>query len=339
MILPFNPFSEYSVANYSQYKKYPNFLCSNLDVLKNRTTQQIEQIKAGHYFGDRSLILGERGIGKTTSLYFIQDMLKDSNIQIFNSSRLIEDNQHFELITGRSINKAVGANGQKRPFYLLIDFPDEITPSKFKRFLQFLWDIFVNEEIYNYVNLVFALNKSHYDKSFSYSEVLGKFLTLRLERFTYDETEELIQTRLKVVGAKIKDIFAPGALAILYNYSQGIPRNIISAANMLVASNIFPVSEKKTKRILKEEYINKIIVDRIEDRALRALYSEIVRVLKQDFQGTVDSQERLIQRLADRKIISRVTAIKHIQKLIDIGVFSIQKGGYNRLNKIISIQG
>ena len=51
------------------------------------------------------------------------------------------------------------------------------------------------------------MNQVQYDKSFSYSEIFGKFLTQRLERLTFSETELLISKRLNIIDKNIEDVF------------------------------------------------------------------------------------------------------------------------------------
>ncbi len=50
MDFEYNPFHDAGITNYEQYKLYPFLIFGTLDTIKNRITQQIKQIKSGHFF-------------------------------------------------------------------------------------------------------------------------------------------------------------------------------------------------------------------------------------------------------------------------------------------------
>lgn len=331
-VIKFNPFYEYGILNYDQYKKYPFLISSSLKILKNRIT---EQINSEYMFAERLILLGEKGIGKTSALFFIQDLLKENNnCNVVFVSRLFEDFEHFDLISGKRLFEL-----SQKPTYILIDFPDTINANQYKKFLSCLWDIFQHKN-YNNINLIFSMNVSHYDKSFSYSEILGKFMNLRFERFNEDETKELIKKRLQIAEGDMS-IFEDSVLDTIYSYSKGIPRNIVSASSILISDLI---SEKKdkinyqtAKEILKDKYIDQVINDRVTDSGLKDIYKWMVKILEEDFGGVVQSQEDYVKKIEASIGISRATILKRISDLCKFGIVSFQKGGYNRLSKIISL--
>jgi len=331
MFPKFNPFYELGILNYEQYKKYPFLISSTLKAVKNRVA---EQINSNYMFGERMILLGEKGVGKTSCLFFIQDLLKEHNdCNVVMISRLFEDFEHFEIISGENLTEL-----SRKPTYVLVDFPDTLNPIQYKKFLNSIWDIFQHKN-YNNISLVFCMNISHYDKSFQYSEVLGKFLTLRLERFTQAETQELIKERLEIAEGTTK-VFQDEVIDMIFSYSKGIPRNIVSASGILLSEAF---SEKKkinlstAKKILKDKYTDQVINDRVQDTELREIYKGMVRILEKDFGGVANSQEEYWNKVAKVLGLSRSTILKRISELCKFGIISFRRGGYNRLSKIITL--
>lgn len=347
MEFEYNPFHDAGITNYEQYKLYPFLIFGTLNTIKNRITQQIKQIKSGHFFSERMIILGERGIGKTSSLFFIHDLLKENNIKSFLFSRLIENEPHLVA----QLNKApsgevidVGFKERKtlkgltgEPIYMLIDFPDTIETKQFKKFLEFLWSLMTHKS-YNKINLIFSMNKSHYEKSFSYSEMFGKFLSLRLEKLDMLECEKLISSRLKKVDKKLKDVFSYDVQEVIFNYSKGIPRNVISACSLLVdnSNGVKEMGINYAKEILKEKYIEQVINDRVTDLELKRVYKQMANILEKDFNGTAKSQEDYVKRVMELVNLGRNSVLARIGDLVRFGIFKLYRGGYNRVNKIIS---
>ena len=182
------------------------------------------------------------------------------------------------------------------------------------------------------------MNQSHYDKSFSYSEILGKFLTISLDKYDIEMTEQLLSSRLKAINLNIEEVFPVEAIEIIQSFSKGIPRNIISAANLLLGKvNSFPIPEGEVRRILSHSYIGRIIKERIANEELRKKYMQIVEVLKVDYGGTAQSQEEFLKKLSERNIYSRIAALKHINKLVDMGIIRSERGGYNRIQRVLTL--
>jgi len=336
--IPYSPFADYSVANFRQFQKNPMILFGKLEMIKDLILQQTGQIKKGYFIGDRSIILGVRGLGKTTALFFVKELLEANDVQVVALSRLVESSQHFERLMGKSIKDYIGEGPGKKPLYLLVDFPDDVKPSQFRKFLSFMWDLISDEEIYDCINLIFAMNQSHYDKSFAYSEILGKFLTVRLEHYDFDKTEQLLSSRLKLIDWSIEELFDTPTIELIHSYSKGIPRNILSAANLLLGhSKDYPIKESFTRDILNQKFIDRLIKDRVSNEELRKKYMDIVNVMRDEFGGTVNSQELFLKSLSNAQISSRVTALKHISRLIDIGVIRSERGGYNQIQRTLTL--
>ena len=287
---------------------------------------------SNHPTGERLIIIGQRGIGKTTTLYSAKKKLDENGIKNFFFTHLFEDAAHFQKLAGESISSAL-----QNPVYLLIDFPDEVETAQFKSLLSFVWDCISGPYCKN-VNFLFAMNHSHYSKSFSFSEILGKFMTFRLEPFSQEETLELISCRLDKIGTKVNEIFPVDVLEMIYAYSRGIPRNIITACNLLFdASYKGGCTSSIAHKILNENYFEYTIKDRVSDGQLRRDYLILLRILRDDFKGATSSKMEYISKCQEATGMGRMMIHKMIEELINFGVMFEERTGEKRISKMISL--
>ena len=346
--LLYNPFGDSGIVNYEQFNQYLFLVFGVTQMIKNRVEEQIKQIKNGMYFGERLIIIGERGIGKSSTLFSIKKMLDKSGINVKIFSRLFKDMNHLNILLTQTAPSKLVENLSSRiqpftlltekPIYFLVDFPDTVETKDYKKFLEFLW-ILMTHKNYNKINLIFSMNRSHFEKSFSYSEILGKFMTLRLERMNLKDTNELINSRLNLVNKKIEEIFESGVIELIYNHSKGIPRNVISACSLLISnSNGIKIDKTLAEVVLKEKYMDQVINDRVEDLELRRIYKQMVVVLRNNFNGISNSQENFVKKIVEFTGIGRNSALSRINELTKFGIFKQQRGGHNRVNKIISLE-
>ena len=328
-----NPFSDSGIVNYEQYKKYPLILFGVQEKMNLHVEQQVLHIENKYFFGDRFILIGERGAGKTSTLFFIKDALEDKGVMVFYITRLIQDFEHFELITRERLSEA-----SKEPIYILVDFPDTIDTHVFKSFLDFLWKA-ISHQNQDKINFIFAMNHSHYDKSFSYSEIFGKFITIRFDRLTNKESKQLIQSRLTKVEKDIDEVFSESSLDHIHKITKGIPRNLISACYLLYINyNGRKIDESTTGDLFKETLYGQIIKDRVDNHMERIEYNQIIEIIKTDFGGVVNSKIDLISKINEKVGLGRKTATNKLKQLELFGILSIRKGGYNRLNRIISLE-
>lgn len=326
----FNPFSSISTTDYAQFKKFPFLETQTISRLTNKIHSQIRD---NFIFPERLLILGEIGAGKTTSLFYIHDLLKDSQkCNVLLLSKVFSDAEDFELITGENLSKI-----SKSPVYILIDFPDTTSGVVFKKFLDYLWNIITHKNAKN-INLIFALNISHYSHSFNFSEILGKFDKFRLERLTLEETKKVIKSRLQMAGSD--DYFEEGVYNVIFRFSKGIPRNIICASKNLVEEffNKEKVTELEASNLLKIGYIEQIIHDRIEDPINRNLYKKVIDTITNDFHGFVEIQRDLVDNVTAQTNVGKNKIMKIISNLEKFGIINLSRGGKNNVNKVISLK-
>lgn len=327
-----NPFTDEGISNYDQFKLYPFIIRGAMSVISNKIDMDIHQIKNKIFFGERILLIGSRGIGKTSALFFIKKKLDKGGINNYVLSHLVEDHEHLKSFISKSLDE-VSENG----VYFLIDFPDTFDPAQYKKFLSFLWLIITHKK-YNKINLIFALNHSHFEKSFNYSEILGKFMTLRLEQFNLENTKELIESRLNIVNMKISDLMGDEVINLIYNHTNGIPRNIISACNVIFSKyEGKPIDIKIASEEMNEKYFDQILNDRVEDKSEREIYRNMILLMKDKFKGICNSKVEYINLLNTEFHIGKNTLGKKLKDLIKFGIIVEKKGGERRINRILSL--
>ncbi len=62
----------------------------------------------------------------------------------------------------------------------------------------------------------------------------------------------------------------------------------------------------------------------------------MVNILEKDFKGTAKSQEDYVKRVTELVNLGRNSILARISDLSRFGIFKLYRGGYNRVNKIIS---
>ena len=339
--LKFNPFADSATLNYDQFRRYKFIPFRRWEIIKNKINSQINQIKDNYFFGERLILLGQRGLGKTTSLFAIKEMLDSVGIRTLLFSRLIVDASHINTILNPNMlpqqwRETIESISEK-PVYILIDFPDAFELKELKKFLLYLGELMIHKN-YNKINFIFAMNISHYNKSFSYSETFGKFMSLPLEPLGLEETEALINSRLELVDETWETICDHETLNLIYSYSKGVPRNIISACNILIENlNGVKISGESSSRLLQERYVHQVINDRVEDQSERRIYMQMIDILKNDFGGRCDKQADYVLKINEKMGLGDMTVYKKIDALLKWGIFNYQKGGEKRRNKILSL--
>jgi len=349
MELKFNPFGDEGIVNLNQFENYPFIMFKTLDLIEGRINQQIKQIKNKFHFGERLILIGDRGIGKSSTLFYLRSKLKKEGINAEVFSRLFEDTTDIVNLYNLSVSQGVKRTEAmmkvrkdfnsltSTPLYILVDFPDAIETKNLKKFLENLWSLMTHRN-YNKINLIFAMNHSHYNKAFSLSETFGKFTTIRLEKLDFDSSVELIASRLKLVEKKVEEVFLEDSLLVIYSYSKGIPRNLISACNLIFTScNGSKITKELCEDILKEKYLSRIINDRVESAESRRIFTQMVEILEKKFKGISKSKEDYVREVVNKCNIGRNTTISRINDLVKFGIFREYRAGENRTNKVLSL--
>ena len=84
--------------------------------------------------------------------------------------------------------------------------------------------------------------------------------------------------------------------------------------------------------------MDQVINDRVEDLELRRIYKQMVSILRNDFNSISKSQEDFVKKVIEFTGIGRNSVLSRINELTKFGIFKQQRGGYNRVNKIISLE-
>ncbi len=351
---PTSVFSDFSITRYEQYKLYDFLITSNsLDTINTKITNQINDINNNYFFGERLLFLAEKGLGKTSTLFFIKKKLESHNIKVYYFTRLIEDITQIHSRIRESLTETLKnqtlvekqlkieiSNLFKTPTYILIDFPDSFETPNLKKFLIYLWEL-ITDKNYNKINLIFALNDSHHKKAIGLSEIFGKFTSLSLFPFDRDETQELINSRLKLLEDDFKNPFTEEIYDIVFDYSKGVPRSIICACNLLFSS--LPITKQfktsEVEKLFREEFINKLIDDKIDDKEMNRISKLMIYILKNDFNGIVKSQQEYVEKVREVGLIGSYYIYKVLNKLDEIGIIKQHKSGLRRHQKTIALVG
>lgn len=323
------PFNDEAIIEYTQFKRYSFLEFKKVKQILEKIKSVIDENKIEEgYFTNRILILGNRGIGKTSTLFYIRDFLEVQGVKSFMLNRT------FEIDDLRDFYQ-IDINNLEEPIYILVDIPDRLETKNIKSLFDAIWTVGMNKNG-SKISFVFAINKTNFDKAETIGETFGKFNKFTLEKLNREETEELIRTRLNNAGLKIQTIFSEEIIDLIYEYTKGIPRNIISACSLIFNKGKVDINE--TKKTFKEDYSNKIIDDRIENEQEKLLLKNMLRILKDDFKCSAKSKENYIKLVQEQTGVGKNSIQRRITKLIDLGIFREYRGGENRLFKILTIE-
>jgi hypothetical protein len=181
------------------------------------------------------------------------------------------------------------------------------------------------------------MNHSHYKKSADYSEILSKFTPLNLEPFNIDLTKKLIQSRLDLINMTVDDFIQPEILDLIQKRTNGVPRNVISACNLIFNHyEDSPLEYQQINFLLQNSYFDQILIDRIEDISEREEYKSMIKILKEDFKGSCPSKLEYIRAIKEKTTIGHHSILSKIKELIKFGIIIEKRGGERRITRILS---
>jgi len=348
-----NPFGDWGIIRYDQFCKYQQALLISpaLKQLQEHINSQLENIKTRFMCGDRVILNGVTGIGKTTSLYYIKQLADNQGVQTVWLNWIPTNDQHFHRIIGRPLKQIICGNepqpehdqktpiliasGYKwKPTYLLIDIPDQIDRADFRKFLGWLEEV-IKSDFYEFINIVIALNRPEYNRSWEMSQIFGKFKPFALERFDVTLVKSLLKKRLGLANLEYDSFFGEGVSSAIMDYSKGVPRNVLTAANGLIKAFKPPIEEFQARQYLDRAYPKHVIEDRIEDPQLKREYQLIVDVVREGKQ--FDGKVALLDTIQAKLEISKNTARRRVDDLIKMGVLQRTIAGATRRTNIISL--
>lgn len=196
-------------------------------------------LKSGHI-----MVLGNKGVGKTTLLKWLTDKLKDEfhTVYIPRPTDNFDDLLEF-LAASLKIKKPKDrkftiydleslAGSTSKNILLMLDEAHEFT-NEFERPLRTLGDL-------NGVNFVLAGLMEARDKLKALSAPFYDRIIMEatLEHLTVKETEEMIRKRIESVGGADIHPFTPESIENIYKMSQGVPRMIIKVCDWVITDAI-----------------------------------------------------------------------------------------------------
>jgi len=344
-----DPFQLKMVYDMSDLKKYPFIQTESQKIIKGFLEQSfLLPFDWPVYY----LIIGERGSGKTSTLLWLLDFLNSKNDNRFvgkyeASVSGMDDIESlsYKLLPDRRVtyyeNKVAVDNLksflQQKRYYWFLDVPDTIGRDDMYKMLKGLQILLGFKNISIFV----AMNFSHYERSFRYSEILGKFTVVKLNPFTLEETKNLIYSRIQEASINKSNppkIFSDKTIEIIWKVSRGIPRNILSACDILLTKclqyGLKEIDDNSVREILGEDLAKRIIEERINYEKERVELYKIYLIIKDVFKGEAIGQENLVEKVKEEFGWSRLTVIKKIKKLESLGLIKVDKAPSSWANVI-----
>jgi len=345
--LRFNPFEKQVVYDYDDFVSQPFLLTHSLQMLKIGIENNLVSDSSIYY-----VILGERGSGKTTSLLFLKDIInrKENPKFVTRYERSIRGMGSYTGLAEKLLPDArtiYVENSAKdslmnyligKKYYWFVDVPDLITKQEIGIMLRGL-ELLLG---FKNISVIIAMNRSHYDKSFDYSEILGKFFVVQLKPFTFEECKTLITKRIENASqGEIKLKFTDGAIEKINEISKGIPRNIISACNSVLLKyqqedEVREIDEEFVVNALGESYAMRVLEERVKEPLRQSLW-ELYTFIKTEFNGKVESETKLAEACMKKLNMSRLTLRKRLLKLEKLGLVSIKKSAKDMWTNVIEV--
>jgi len=348
--LRFNPFEKQVVYDYEDFISQPFLLTETLKMLKLGVTLNLQSESSLYY-----VILGERGSGKTTALMFLKDVVEhggnerciakyERSIRGMGSysglvAKLLPDSRPiYREETSSALGTLKGYLYGKK-YYWFIDVPDMIARQEMEVMLRGL-ELLLG---FKNISVIIAMNRSHYDRSFDYSEILGKFMVFQLRPFSLEECEELITKRIENASdGEPRLRFTENAIAKINEITKGIPRNIISACSSILlkymqeTDEIVEIDEEFVARVLSGSYARKILDERVKP-PLRENLWKLYTFIKTEFNGRVDNETKLAATCYEKFGMSRSTLRRRLVKLEKLGLITIRKSEKNMWSNVIEV--
>ncbi|MFQ6052144.1 MAG: hypothetical protein ACE5K4_10685 [Candidatus Hydrothermarchaeota archaeon] len=311
-LLKENPFFRKTVVDYNDFKSEPFIVLPTQKTLLTGLELSFGAISPLYY-----LIKGERGSGKTSTLFLCKEMIDKhgGNLSTFyvpgNEVRKLKEGDIYlnKIITGKITNDSSSNLKKffeiKKPYFFL-DFPDMITRSQMADVAEFIEYTLR----YKKCSLIVAMNTEHYNIFEDISLVLGKFMPFNLETFSLEETTLLIKKRLKKARTddKVGETypFTKEALKEIHYISNGIPRNVLIACDICLMKAIELKRNKKLDRefvslTLKKTYFENVLREKIGDESRRVILKYLYQIIRDEFEGHISSISLLHNFLKKKK--------------------------------------
>lgn len=334
----FNPFTFLRMINEVDLEKFPMLLTDTHKMLRQSLEWSFLKPGSASY-----LIVGEKGAGKTTTITWLKHLADKQETKqptihsvFINRIKGIDTPTIIKTLGYQSMEELADKSSRGDFPYMFIDIPDESSHYDYRHFVEFLEDFMRRAP---HVAMFIAVNtetKEMIENKFSL--ILGKFNPINLSPFTDDQCRNLIESRLSSASIK-KKVFSDEAIHLINKASHGIPRNILIAADMLInrynSENEQVIDSEFCTNNLGIDYTRAVINDRISDPYIREQVRYIYDTIISEFDGVVSNQKALESVLSGS--MARMTLIKHLKIMHNLGLITIKRGGYNRLEKRIEV--
>jgi hypothetical protein len=329
-----NPFIEYGLANFEQFRKLPFVELPLHTHLKNRIRGVMgnwENKILGS--GDWIYLVGGRGEGKTTTLFCLADFVRNElNYGAEVISALPEDELEYATYTG-----ATPPNLNK-PFYLFIDFPEKVEHQKLLRFLSFVESCMRSGKYYEKTKFVLAMNQDHLVKCKTLNgNLIGKFVDYLLIPLTEAQAYVLIEARLELVNMSLTQFADTETLSKIFRMSRGVPRNLMSYCSKIYSDGIFPAKLINTSPETFIPLFERIIQEHEPKANERQHLQKVLEIMRFLPEYKCDSKMMLADLIGERLNRGRTTCLKWINKLIYMGILYEENGGRNNSQKYIML--
>lgn len=200
-----NPLSNITTENEFEYNLVPLVQTSNL----NRLSSLVKN------YPIKMILTGSKGIGKSYSLINLKKLLEREGYRVCysNTFRAVGD-----LVTGVDYR-----GGVYYRTYVLIDLPS-ITDGLQSFLLNLEYIIKKSPNL----SIIISMGINSLTNSRLYTDSLDKFEIITLKQLSRDESDNLIKSRTNVN-------FDNGTLDLIYQYSRGVPRQIIINTKQLIS--------------------------------------------------------------------------------------------------------
>jgi len=349
--LEFNPFELKNVSDSSDFKKQPFLLLDTQKMLKTALEMNLKSKQNNPIY---YVVMGERGIGKTSTLFFLKenlDNIPDPSIRtkfVNNPYTICNYTTLCKTIT--SDENSISGNSKlsykdylerwlrDKKIFLFIDVVENATKEDLKALADGLQIILNLKQI----RVILSMNTIHYDRMFDITEILGKYMVWRLRPFDLEETKKLILSRLNFARTeKIDDLypFTERAVMKIHTVSKGIPRNIVSACDMClthaVTHDLKEINEYEATKVLRENYAQKILNERVFNDSKRKMLLLLYETIKNEFNGVIKKEENLIKYMHNKHGWSRVSTKNRLRMLERLGLVEIRKSAKDMWTNII----
>lgn len=341
-----NPFEQQATHDFEDFEAQP-FILEGLDMVRALKTKLTWNLVSPQRIFVKVLAL--KGFGKSSVSFFLQSIIKEANnpkILYFYNNQI--DLPYFKLINNLMsefrLSKQFDDGEQNieekkaeairnflsdKKLYLFFDFQDITNISSLRVLADTLERI---PPLSRNISVFVSLNKAHALKMENVSFVLGKYTQFELAPFSLYLTKKLIIARLNKFREKDYSgdslyPFTEESVRLIYTCSGGIPRNIISACDLIFSSfQGKEITESEIPNLLKNEFSKKVIYDMTDDENERMLLIQLYNTIKEDFNGEVNQENELHAKTLAKFGWCVRTSRKRIRQLNKFGLITISKG-------------